>query len=293
MGFLSGLFGGSEPARTVTQTTDTAPWDAQQTYLKDIFKEAQNLYKQEGTPSYYPESTVVGFSPETQQALTMTQERALSGSPLQEAAGQQMMGTVQGDYLGGSPYLQQAVSSAIQPVVDQFSQVAAPGIDSQFERAGRMGSGAYAGARNRAEDTLARNLTNMAGSMAYQNYGDERGRQMSATQQAPAFAQTDYQDAQRLAGVGASREAQEQAVLQDQINRFNYQQNLPSQKLAQYSGLVSGGFGSSQQQSTPVYTNPAAGFLSGALGGAALGAKTGLGAGWGGVLGGLAGGFGG
>src|SRR3546814_5667694 len=37
-------------------------------------------------------------------------------------------------------------------------------------------SGAFASARNRAEDTLARNLSGAATQAAYQNYGDERSR---------------------------------------------------------------------------------------------------------------------
>jgi hypothetical protein len=79
-----------------------------------------------------------------------------------------------------------------------------------------------------------------------------------------------------LAGVGAAREAQEQAELAADIERFTYGQNLPLQKLADYMTLVQGGSGAlGQQQATPMYASPAAGFLGGALGAGQLASQMG------------------
>ena len=76
-----------------------------------------------------------------------------------------------------------------------------------------------------------------------------------------------FADMQTLAQVGAAREAQAQAELQDDIQRFNYEQMLPQQKLADFITAVGGGTVGGQQQQ-PVFRNPAAGFLSGGLAGA-------------------------
>lgn len=59
-------------------------------------------------------------------------------------------------------------------------------------------------------------------------------RRLSAGQLAPELAQADYTDIQQLAGVGKTAEDYSKTALQADIDRFNYQQNLPYQKLSQY-----------------------------------------------------------
>ena len=109
--------------------------------------------------------------------------------------------------------------------------------------------------------------------MAYQNYGAERGNQLGAIQQAPTLAQQDYLDINQLAQAGASREAQAGAELQDQINRFNFDQQAERDALTQYMTLVGGGqYGGSSTSTAPIYSNPAAtnvGLLASGAGAAA------------------------
>ena len=71
------------------------------------------------------------------------------------------------------------------------------------------------------------------------------------------------------AQVGAAQEAQQQAQLQADIDRFMFEQMRPQQKLAEYMTSVAGGTVGSQQVQ-PVYRNPALGFLSGGLAGGQL-----------------------
>jgi len=289
MSFLSNLFGSSSTPSTVrTTTVNKDPWGPQQPHLENIFTGAEDAYKS-AAPSYFPDSTVVGLSPQTEGALSGMEQRALAGSPLQQAAMAQAQSTIEGDYLNSNPWLTGAYNAASAPVIEQWNTKIAPGIDSSFAGAGRMGSGLYAQARNNAENTLGRSLTDMSSKMAYTNYANERKNQLDMTSNAPQMAQSDYNDLNKLMAVGASREGQEQAQLQDQIQRFQFEQNRPWDQLARYSGLVSGGYGSAEQQQTPLYSNPSANFLSGALGGAQLGKMTGLGAGWGAAGGGLLG----
>ena len=112
---------------------------------------------------------------------------------------------------------------------------------------------------------------------------------MQAAALAPQMAQADYADAERLAGVGAAEEDYRQMKLEDEINRFNFMQNEPWDRLGRYSAFVQGGnWGGTTTQ--PVYRNRAAGAMGGALGGAALGSMFGgygapIGAGIGGLLG--------
>ncbi len=100
--------------------------------------------------------------------------------------------------------------------------------------------------------------------------------QQAAIAQAPAARQFGMADLETLAQVGAAREAQAQAELAADIERFKFEQERPAAKLADYMTLVRGGSGALGQQTiTPQYSSPAAGFLSGAMSGAQLAADTG------------------
>lgn len=295
MGFFDSLFGGggsSSAPQTVTQTVNNEPPAFQKPFLEHGFNEARRIY--DGTqPQYFNGSTVVGHSPQSEQALAMTEARALAGSDLQRSGSDYMQNAISGNFLGsgGNPHLQGAFDAAVKPMVNQYQDVTAPGIDSAFAGAGRYGSGSYAQARNRSDETFANALADTGSELFYNDYGQERQMQHQAAGMAPQYAQADYADAQNLAGVGAAREGLAQAQLSDEVNRHNFNQNREANKLAEFMGMVNGGYGSSGTTSTPVFNNPAANFLGSAATGAGIGnmigggAGAGIGAGIGGLLG--------
>jgi hypothetical protein len=53
------------------------------------------------------------------------------------------------------------------------------------------------------------------------------------------MAAADYSDIQRLLSTGQAQEQYSSAELQDAINRFNFEQNLPQAKLSQFANLFS------------------------------------------------------
>jgi hypothetical protein len=83
---------------SVTQTTETSPPDYLLPFLKDSANVAQKLMGR-GPMSYYSGNTVVPFSPQTNQALNLQQNRALSGSPVLNSA----QGFTQNLLAGNSP----------------------------------------------------------------------------------------------------------------------------------------------------------------------------------------------
>ncbi len=283
MSFLSNLFGGN---RTVTQATSSAPWERQQPYLKQIFGEAQRLYEEPG-PEYFPGTGVVPFSPQTEQALRMTEQMALQGTGLERAGMDTMLATARGDYLDGSPFFEGAFENQVRPLVQRYSEELLPGLQSSFTAGGFRGGSGEQQAAMSMMDSYNRALSGTAGQLAFQNYGQERGRQMQAAGMAPQYAMTRFQNPQMLANVGAAREGLAQAQLSDEIARHNFEQNIQADKLAQYLGLVGGGFGSEGTSSQPIQRNIGAQLLGGALAGAKLGPALGLGAGGGALAGGL------
>jgi len=194
---------------------------------KDLFSSAQ--------PQYYPGQTTVGFSPESDMALSGIRDQAITGSPfikgVQDVVMQNLMGT--------NP-LQAA---AFRPVVEQ--------VQSQAAKAGRYGSGYQQAALGQA---LA--------PYAYE-------AQQAAIQQAPAARQFGMADLETLMRVGGAREAQSQAELAADIERFQFEQNRPQQKLRDYMATVAGGTVGSEQI-TPQFRNPTADFLGMATQGAGL-----------------------
>ncbi len=113
-------------------------------------------------------------------------------------------------------------------------------LQSEAASRGRYGSSAMGQQAGQAQDIFARALAEQGGQLAYQSAEAERQRQMEATRNAPAMAAQDYADIQRLLTVGGAREQQSAAELQDAINRYNFEQNLPAMKLQQYAGLIYG-----------------------------------------------------
>ena len=294
------MSGSSQPStQVVTQNIDPA----MQPYIAYGLSEASKLYQTPGTPGYFPGQGYVSPSQPTQEALQFGANRAVQGNPLlpqsQQTVGQmqgtfnpaiqQMQGTASGQYLSGNPFFsgafQSAANAASQQFQDQMQQVT-----SGASRAGRYGSGAMGQLQDRAAGTFASALTDTAGKLAYQNYDAERARQeaaqgnigqiygqdfarqLAAAQLGPSMAQADYGDIDRLYQVGQAQESYQQAALADQMQRFQFEQNLPAAKLQSF---LSAAYGApmGQQTTQPIYRNQAANIFGGAALGGALGGK--------------------
>ena len=158
----------------------------------------------------------------------------------------------------------QAIKDVTDPITQQFQEDIIPGIQSGFSGAGRYGSGLQARQQERAGQTAMSEIGKIGTQMGLDIYGDERQRQLQAASLAPQMAQQDYTDIQALKGVGLEREAQAGAELQEDISRFQYEQQAPKDALAQYMALVSGGGYTDTTQRTPIYRNRTADILGGA-----------------------------
>lgn len=246
-------------------------------YVQYGLSESQRLYQQALGPQglqYFPGQTYVSPSQQTRLAMEAAQQRASMGNPLVPAAQGQLQSTIQGQYLGPNPYLQAALQPGFEAAERQFYNTVNPTL-SNFSRAGRYGSGAMQGALGQASGEFGRALTGAAGVLGYQNYADERARQMAAIGAAPALAAADYADIQQMGQVGQMQEAYQEMAMQDAINRFNFQQQAPYSALQSY---LSGAYGapSGMQQVTPVYRNPVGSLIGGGAAGYAAGQMMGF-----------------
>ena len=231
--------GGSGGGGSGTSTTKSELDPTVRPFVEYGLQEAKGLYQQPG-PDYFPGQTYVSPSQQTTQALGLAEQRALSGSPLTQAAQQQQLGTVGGQYLSaGNPYLSAALRGPTQEATQAYND-AIRAAQGNASMAGRYGSGVSADIQNRAAQTLASTLANKYGDLAYANYAAERGRQEAASGLAPQMAAADYADIQQLANVGKTQENYSQTALQAAIDKFNFEQNKPYQKLQAYLGAAYG-----------------------------------------------------
>lgn len=161
--------------------------------LEESAVQARTLYHQyDATPFG---STLVPFSPETEQSLTQRTNLANAGSPVVAANTQNITDTLSGKYLDPStnPWLAE--------IVKRSGYDAENRIHTQYESGGRggLGSGVWQGA-------LADALTGNSAQLYGQNYSNERQRMMGASALAPQADAIRYNDANVLGDVGAQRE---------------------------------------------------------------------------------------
>lgn len=106
---------------------------------------------------------------------------------------------------------------------------------------------------------------------------------------APDIDMMDLTSWNALYNTGAAQQAQNQLETEADIDKWNWEQDLPYSQLNQFQSGIEGSYGGSSTY--PYYTNRGAGLLSGIGTGASIGGSTALGlGGWGTLGGGLLGG---
>lgn len=216
--------GGGDSGKT-TQTQVSGPPAWLTPYLKEGASEAERLYKSP-SPQYTPGDTVAAQSPETLYGLQATADRAINGSPINAANSGYLTDVLSGKYLNaGNPH----EAALTQSISDRIG----PQIASQFSAGGRYGSPSQG-------STYATELTDSLAPLLFQNYQAERGNMEAASGRAPTAANQDYIDTAALTGVGAARDAQGQAQLDAANNRWDYNENLPANKLTQFLAWLNG-----------------------------------------------------
>ena len=214
-----------------TSTTTTTPWGPSQPLLKKTINRATNLFDSGGLRyRYFPGETVAPKTQETTDAWQMISDRARSGSPLVGQSKGYIGDVLSGKYLG-------AESPGLQGVLNRTRNAVA---------ADKIMAGRY---RSEAHDAA---LADAFAPIIYQDYARERQLMDEAARFAPTLAQQDYTDADRLQSVGAQREAYGQDLINEAINRFNFEQNAPANEIALAQQLAGGNLGGTTYSTQPV-----------------------------------------
>lgn len=231
--------GGKAPSATTT-VTKSDPWSGQQPYLTEQFDIAKQLYNKGSlAPAYYPGQTVAPQSADTIMAQGLARGRALAGSPITNAANQNLTETLQGKFL--DPRTNPGYGQTMQDVRDQFQLGTAAQTDAAAARAGAFGGSAYNELTQRNNRAFADSLNKTAGDM----YNNERQNQLRAGLLAPQIAASDYNDIAQLGNIGAANENYMQQLIGADMDRYNQSANRDALALQNYRALTEGQYGGS------------------------------------------------
>lgn len=235
------IFGGGGGGGGTSKTTQEIPAELKPLAAAYASK-AMNLGNQGYTP--YTGQRFADMNNVEGSAVNMIANRAMNGSPELSAGSHNIADTLNGSYLSqGNPYLQSQINQGAQSLTRNYYD-AVKNTDASAAQNGSYGGSAWQQMQDNNSRNLASTLGNLESTVRYQNYGDERSRQMQALSLAPTYANQPYQDAQQLMNAGQFLQDQKQQGLDYGYQQYQDQQNLPYKQLAAMSGVFGSNLGS-------------------------------------------------
>lgn len=231
-------FGGGGGGGTQKTVQKSEPWEGQKPFLSDVYSQAQSLYRQSG-PRYYPYSTVAPYDDYRKLADELTVNAATPAALGMMNQGRYGLTTMLGatDVLS-NPFFHSALNASLSPVVNTYQREILPGITSTAEEIGAYSNTRLPLVRAQAAQDALQSMLNTAaqfGSTAY-------GQGLQATGQAagliPQYMQAAFMPYDIIGKIGATRQAQTQAEINDAVKRFEYYEHLPYAKLAEYANTI-------------------------------------------------------
>lgn len=255
---MSGGGGGQQKSTQTTQSSSGPPAFIQP-YLQTGIKDLEALYKANpNAPGYFPGSTVAPQSGYTTQAIDALANRGAGGSAVTRGAQGAINDTTSGMYLNPTtnPSYLAAIQASHQPYIDQFMGEVIPGITSAFEGSGRTGSGLHQQSVDRAVTGLNRTISDADAKAGADYYSTERNRMLGAAGMAPHLAAADYQDISAVGQAGQAQDAYSQAGINENIARYNYDNNSQWDYISRYLGMLNGGYPGGESSGTGTSIQP-------------------------------------
>ena len=269
--------GGGGDTKETTQTAE--PWGPSEPYLTNIMQEAANLYASGSGMQYYPGSTVVPMSGQTQASLTGQENLGygmMGGSPLYNQSAD-----IMGGYAGGLAPSTYAGGQALSDYRNVLADQVMDDVQGQFAGMGRTGGSPMAQAA--APEAFSSAYVPTALQYREAELGRQQQANQIAQQQQLMAAQSmpglqNMMDQRAMMGtnmlgqVGQQREGYAGQYLQEDLQRYQFEQMSPYQRLHQYAGTIvpiAGQF----PMTTMTQPQPQYNAMTGALGGAMSGAS--------------------
>lgn len=229
--------------KTVNLSTLSPP-AFQQPYIDQLLSEARRLYESPG-PFMYPESMVAGFTPDQMEAFAILGTNARQAQDLIRPLLVESMRTgLSAPSVEQNPYLGQIADAITQRVNQAVTEQWLPAV-----RSGAIASGTLGGSRQALSEALigreaSRELSNALASLYGEQYNRGVNTMLNTMQLAPTVQQSMFSPGLMLSAIGEQQRQMNQAKIDEAMQRWAYEQQLPYQKLAEYYNIVSRPFGS-------------------------------------------------
>lgn len=226
------------------------------------------------TPQRFQGSTVAPFDP----SQILGQDMALSAANDQNTLARNAANT-SNFWLSGSPWdpsnnpaLAGAVTAATRPIMENFTDVINPAIGGEAVKTGGFGGSRQALAQSGAAGKAMQAVGDTSAKLVNDAYSTNVDAQLKALGLLPQTQNAQTAGAVTTSGVGDIRQGMQQALLNEQVGNFNFDQYAPFLRSKEIMALLQGLPGGS---TTSTGTQPGQNKLTGALGGAASGAALG------------------
>jgi hypothetical protein len=270
---MGSLFKSKKGVSTSTQTTSAPAY--LQPQLEFSASEARRLYDQ-GPQQFFPGQTYVSYSDPTRQGIDLLgqavspEEEAATRALYNQAQGglsstslaaqNQLQKTLQGDYLGITPELQNYMDVIARRSEQSYNENVLPSLRSGYGRSGAFGGSDFQQGLQTSGRNFTRELADNLSGVALRNYQGERANQQNALGLAPTYEELAYSPAlmaqnagsalsgitqrraQGLLSQGQMLEEEKRMALQEQLDRFNFNQNAQQERLSQFNSNLQGSY---------------------------------------------------
>lgn len=182
----------------------------------------------------YTGQGVADLNPLQQQAMQLTQSRAMNGSPVMDQANQTLTGFMQGGQT--NPYLDSLVKKAQSSVADQFNTMTKPALETAGVNSGSFGNSGLQERMGLQQKAAAQQMGDIATSMYGGAYNTDQANKMQALSMAPTFGNQAYTDAQQLMNSGNTAYQNSQDKADFGYQQYQNEQNYPLQQINAVGG---------------------------------------------------------
>ncbi len=243
------------------QTQIVRPSPELQPYLTDILKRGKAASEEK--KQFFPRKTFADFN--QRQITGQNKQVAFANGGAEDlfANSNQALTQILQQADPNSIQTQNLIKAVVDPLETRLRTNVLPGLSNRGIASGNFGSARQSLAENQALGTFGRE----AGNVAARVVNDAQKLALSGISQAPTVGRLGLLPGQILQDVGKLEQGQTQRQINEDIQRFNFDQNELDARLNQYKNLIGGlPFG----QSTTVTGKSGGGLGQGLLGAALL-----------------------
>lgn len=211
--------------------SDSGPWKGVQEYLKRHYARAEGTVFDEDNLNLYAGDRVAAESGATTDYRQGIEDITAAGSPDLEGAQDYNRRVQSGEFLNNNPFRAQAFNADLDDMTRNFQQQVGQTYGG-FEGAGRTSGYLQQYQQKQNVRTYAQEQFKARDRFYLQDYQKERGYQDQAADRGMQLSQAEFNRLAPLGQIGQEKDAYSQKQLDDLVQKFEYYQRLPVERLS-------------------------------------------------------------